>query len=220
MDKVDMEAKATDKLAREKRKIMFDNAKHVKVQEMVAGDRVLIKQKKTSIKLPFDPKPYTITEVKGTQVTARRGEQERKRNKVKMKIVKERPEHLLPRATVWMEEEDDTDNEADIQLCPSRPAQEEVGPTQEEQEQGPEQEVEVPGGEDQQQAAEAGLRRSGRIRQAPKRYRDAQPIQRENNQLSPRERKRIKSLAARKVPREEWMIRQEGVWKRYRQGTG
>ena len=56
---------------------------------MVAGDRVLIKQKKTSIKLPFDPKPYTITEVKGTQVTARRGEQERKRNKVKMKVGKE-----------------------------------------------------------------------------------------------------------------------------------
>jgi hypothetical protein len=38
-----------------------------------------------------------------------------------MKMVKERPEHLLPRATVWMEEEEDTDNEADIQLGPSRP---------------------------------------------------------------------------------------------------
>ena len=44
-------------------------------------------------------------------------------------------------------------------------------------------------------------------------------MQRDNNQLSPRERKRIKSLAARKVPREEWMIRQEGVWKKYRQPT-
>ena len=54
---------------------------------MVTGDRVLIKQKKTSIKPPFDPKPYTITEVKGTQVTARREGQER--NKVKMKVVKE-----------------------------------------------------------------------------------------------------------------------------------
>ena len=219
MDKVDMEAKATDKLAREKRKIRFDSAKHVKVQEMVAGDRVLIKQKKTSIKPPFDPKPYTITEVKGTQVTARRGGQERKRNKVKMKMVKERPEHLLPRATVWMEEEEDTDNEADIQLGPSRSAQEELGPAQEEQEQGPEQEVEVLGEENQQQAADAGLRRSGRTRKAPERYGGAQPMQRDNNQLSPRERKRIKSLAARKVPREEWMIRQEGVWKKYRQPT-
>ena len=33
-------------------------------------------------------------------------------------------------------------------------------------------------------------------------------MQKENNQLSPRERKRIKSLAAKKVPREEWRIRQ------------
>merc|ERR1711888_449663 len=44
-----------DKLAREKRKIRFDSAKHVKVQEMVTGDKVLIKQKKTSTKPPFDP---------------------------------------------------------------------------------------------------------------------------------------------------------------------
>ena len=43
-----------------------------------------------------------------------------------MKVVKERPEHLLPRATVWKEEADDTDDEADIQLCPSRPAQEKM----------------------------------------------------------------------------------------------
>ena len=57
MDKVDMEAKAADKLASEKRKSRFDRAKHVKVQEMVAGDKVLIKQKKTRKKPPFDPKP-------------------------------------------------------------------------------------------------------------------------------------------------------------------
>ena len=31
---------------------------------------------------------------------------------------------------------------------------------------------------------------------------------REGGQLSPRNRKRIKSLAARKVPKEEWRIRQ------------
>ena len=165
-------------------------------------------------------------------MTARRGGQERKRNKAKMKVVKERPEHLLPRATVWREEVDDTDDEADIQLHFDRPTQEEMGSTREEQELGPEQEVGAPGGEDiqllytpyqalaglnQQHAGHAELRRSGRTRQAPKRYRDAQSIQRDNTQLSPRERKRIKSLAARKVPREEWMIRQEGVWTNYRQ---
>ena len=53
---------------------------------------------------------------------------------------------------------EDTDNEADIQLAPSRPTQEEVGPAQGEQEQGPEQEVEVPGEENQQQAAAGSSR--------------------------------------------------------------
>ena len=99
------------------------------------------------------------------------------------------------------------------------PKEEEVGPAQEEQEKGPEQDAEVPGEENQQQAAEAGLGRSGRTRRATEWYGGAQPMQKENNQLSPRERKRIKRLAAKKGPREEWMTRQEGVWKKYRQPT-
>ena len=45
-NKVDMEAKATDKLARKKMMIRFDSSKHVKVQEMVTGDRVLINQRR------------------------------------------------------------------------------------------------------------------------------------------------------------------------------
>ena len=59
----------------------------------------------------------------------------------------------------------------------------------------------------QQQVAEAGLRRSERTRRAPERYGGSQPMHKE------------KSLAAKKVPREEWMIHQEGVWKKYRQPT-
>ena len=170
----------------------------------------------------------------GTQVTARRGGKERRRNKAKMKVVKERPEHLLPRATVWKEVADDSDDEADIQLRSNRPTQGELGSTREEQELGPEQEAGAPGGEDtqplytpyqalaglnQQQAGQVGPRRSGRARQVPKRYRDAQPMPRDNTQLSHRERKRIQSLAARGVPREEWVIRQEGVWTNYRQAS-
>ena len=74
-------------------------------------------------------------------------------------------------------------------------------------------------GDEQQQATGEGPRRSGRNRKVPSRYRDAQATQEGHNQLSPRERKRIKSLAAKRVPREEWMIRQEGVWKKYKQAT-
>ena len=122
-DKVDMEAKAMDKLTREKRKTRFDSSKHAKVKEVVKGERVLVKQKKTSIDPPFDPKPYTVTEVKGTQVTARRGGKERKRNQFKMKVVKERPAHLQPQNSRLRQFEDDDsdsdeDSEVDIQLDP------------------------------------------------------------------------------------------------------
>ena len=219
MEAVDKEAKAMDRQAREKRKKRFDSAKHAKVQEIKTGDRVLAKQQKTSINPPFDPKPYTVTEVKGTQVTAKRGGKEMKRNKVKMKVVKDRPAHLWAGTNSWMEEEEDSDTEADIQLSPSRPTQEEAGPVQEEQEQGAEQVEEAQEGDEQQQATGEGPRRSGRNRKVPSRYRDAQATQEGHNQLSPRERKRIKSLAAKRVPREEWMIRQEGVWKKYKQAT-
>ena len=51
-----------------------------------------------------------------------------------------------------------------------------------------------------------GARRSGRACRAPERYGDV--LRTDQGQLSPRDRKRIQSLAARKVPREQWRIRQ------------
>ena len=41
-DKVDIEAKAMDKLAREKRKDRFDSRKHAKTKEVLIGDKVLV----------------------------------------------------------------------------------------------------------------------------------------------------------------------------------
>ena len=64
------------------------------------------------------------------------------------------------------------------------------------------------GGEDQQQIAGGDVRRSERTRRAPERFGEVLPEQQEREQLSPRNRKRIKSLAKRKVPKEEWRIRQ------------
>ena len=40
-------------------------------------DKVLIKQQKTGIKPPFDPKPYTVILVNDTQVTMIRGSKKR-----------------------------------------------------------------------------------------------------------------------------------------------
>ena len=99
----------------EKRKSRFDSSKHAKTKEVIKGDKVLVKQKKTSIKPPFDPRPYTVTEVKGTQVTATRGGKERKRNQAKMKVVKVRPAHLQPQSG-RREQVEDSDSDEDIQL--------------------------------------------------------------------------------------------------------
>ena len=51
---------------------------------------------KTTIKPPFNPTPYDVTEVKGSQVAARRGDKGRIRNMAKVKLLRKRPEHLVP----------------------------------------------------------------------------------------------------------------------------
>ena len=48
---------------------------------MKVVEQVLIKQAKISIKPPYDLKPYIIIVLKGTQVTAKRGNKESVRNR-------------------------------------------------------------------------------------------------------------------------------------------
>ena len=69
-------------------KCSFDRDKHTKEGKVSKGSKVLIKQDYSSIKPPFDQIPYTVAEVKSTQVTARNGEKERKRIDSKLNIVK------------------------------------------------------------------------------------------------------------------------------------
>ena len=212
MDKVDIEAKTMDKVAREKRKSRFDSSKHAKTKEVSKGDKVLVKQKKSSINPPFDPRPYTVTEVKGTQVTATRGGKERKRNQAKMKLVKGRPAHLQPQSGRRQQVED-ADSDVDIHLDSADFQRE-----QETQVRDNPANAGAAGDEEEQQQPQllaehaepvnAEVRKSDRVKRAPERYRDILPEQKKRAQFSPRNRKRIKSLAARKVPKEEWKIRQ------------
>lgn len=83
-----------DREERMKRKVTFDKKHRAKEQEIKEGDKVMIKQEKTTVKPPFDPKPFTVTKVRGSQVTAERGSKVRVRNKAKVKLIKNRPEHL------------------------------------------------------------------------------------------------------------------------------
>ena len=57
---------------RAKQKSYHDAKKRVKDKEMKPGDLIMIQQRKTTTKPPWDPSPYTITEVKGSQVKAER----------------------------------------------------------------------------------------------------------------------------------------------------
>ena len=121
------EARQTDQLTRQKRKETRDKRKTAQPRDIKIGDKVLISQRKTTTKPPFNPKKYEVKEVKGTQVTATRGSKVRVRNMAKIKLLKTRPEHLLPRTRVTQGPEYSSDEEdwldMTINSYPLQPAQ-------------------------------------------------------------------------------------------------
>ena len=93
-EKIYKEAKAQDKKTRKERKERYDEKNRVKECQIKPGDRVLMRQEKTTVKPPYDPNPYEVTEVKGAQITCSQGGKEKKRPKEKIKVIEERPEYL------------------------------------------------------------------------------------------------------------------------------
>ena len=87
--------------AHDKRKIeqkrQYDRRHRAKNKSVEVGDKILIRQKKTTSKPPFDPAPYTTVKVDGNRVHAKRGDKQRCRDKNDIKVVKERPDHLKPK---------------------------------------------------------------------------------------------------------------------------
>ena len=62
-----------DKESKEKAQTLFNRRKQAQPTSIQIGDLVLLRQKKTSTKPPFDPKPFTVIGKKGSMITARRG---------------------------------------------------------------------------------------------------------------------------------------------------
>lgn len=63
----------TDLQNRTKHKIYADKRRHARPHNLTVGDRVLSKQNQRNKLTPaYDPKPYQVIDVKGTQITARR----------------------------------------------------------------------------------------------------------------------------------------------------
>jgi hypothetical protein len=213
------EAKEKDKVTRLRRKEVYDKKHRTHEQEMKPGDMVLVKQQKTITKPPFDPKPYQVKEVKGTQITVIRGKQQKVRSKEKVKLLRRRADHLRGGSTEFhsqeemredLEEEDDWD--IDLQDKP----QESIRKDRVEVE-GPEQEEIVPDAQPEHQpqiqsaaASPPSPRKSGRLRKKPERLGMA-ATEEQTRQLSPRERKRRQSQA--RFGLKKTFIKDQGQWK-------
>ena len=63
--------------------------------EVKPRNNFFLNQKKSLVDPPFDPEPYTVVKVEGTQVTIQRGDMVKDWNLRRLKLVKERPRHLV-----------------------------------------------------------------------------------------------------------------------------
>ena len=85
------EAKTRHDLKKIQQKEGFDKRQKAKEKKLNKGDEVLIQQKKTLVKSPWDPEGFEVTEVKGSKVTLKRGEETKTRAKNHVKVVEKRP---------------------------------------------------------------------------------------------------------------------------------
>ena len=87
-----IEAKKVDKLAKECMKRYKDRGRYVKEHDIGVGDLVIAKRKSTKHESPYDPKPYKVQEVHGTQIKATREDGKQKtRDSQKWKKVDVQP---------------------------------------------------------------------------------------------------------------------------------
>ena len=88
------EARARHDLKKSQQKEAFDKRQKAKEKKLNKGDEVLIQQKKTSVRSPWDPEGFEVTGVKGSKVTLKRGEETKTRAKNHVKVVEKRPKEL------------------------------------------------------------------------------------------------------------------------------
>ena len=88
------EARQKDIETRELRKKKYDKRKTAQRKTIKEGDQVLLSQRKSTVKPAYNPNPFIVQEVKGTQVIAQRGSSVKARNMGKVKLLRKRPERL------------------------------------------------------------------------------------------------------------------------------
>ena len=113
---------------------------------MEIGDQVMLPQRKTTIKPPWDADPWTVTEVKGSQLRVQRREKRRLRAKNLVKVIKQRVKDKLgidnrtrkemeePEIDVTIEDiREQIAKEKERQREPANPGEEEDGEHQEQE---------------------------------------------------------------------------------------
>ena len=83
----DQDIRDKDAAAKAIQKLHKDANKSVRPHNIEVGDAVLIGRKQTKSKSRYDPDPFRVTEVRGTQITATRGHTERTRDAQKFKKI-------------------------------------------------------------------------------------------------------------------------------------
>ena len=107
------EARNNDKQAKAKQKMYKDSKQYVRPHKLETGDQVLLSQKQSKMNPPYDPRPYTVIEVRGHQITGERNEKRVTRDAQKWKKLQTaRPQTLNQEAR----EEDQTSSDSDIDI--------------------------------------------------------------------------------------------------------
>ena len=114
--KTHKEARNKEKEQKQRQKTYADKHRRAKERKVEVGDQLLIRQKKTTTSPPFNPSPYSVEEVKGTKITARRGKEIKTRNIEKWKVLKTRPAYLQKPQKEDLGVADEDDDEDDW-LC-------------------------------------------------------------------------------------------------------
>ena len=89
---LDREVREKHQKEKLKQKTYADKKRKAHIKVVRPGDQVMVQQKKSTVKTPWDPSPYTVTKVQGSQVEVKRGEQVKRRALNLVKKVKFRQE--------------------------------------------------------------------------------------------------------------------------------
>ena len=115
--------------AKLKQKTYVDGKKGTREKKLKLGDKILLQRKKTTTKSPWDPVPYEVEQIKGSEITARRGEEVKRRAKNNVKPVKPRPQFFQAPQRMKVKNKEEEDLEGDINKILGRkvPETQEVG---------------------------------------------------------------------------------------------